>query len=904
MLDRDDIEFREKDQPLRDDVGLLGALVGTVLREQGGDALFEQVEQARKAAIRRRQSGSQGDDAAARELDGLLSNLSATESRELVRAFSTYFQMVNLAERVHRIRRRREYERSETLQPESVADSFLRLHETGATQERIADALRSMRITPVFTAHPTEAMRRTLLEKQQQVSRLLVARISSDLTPRERDANEALIRQAITTTWQTEENPASRMTVANERENILFYLSDVIYRVAPVFLEHLEQQARDAGIELPLDDVLGFGSWVGGDMDGNPNVNADTMKDSLHAHRAAVIQRYRKELRDLYRVLSQSTSRIDVDDAVARRVKQYAADFPVEYESINQRHRNMPYRLLLRLMGSRLQATENDRPGRYTDAAEFADDLALIGDSLQQHRGEHAGLHPVRRLLSRVRVFGFHLAELDIRQDSLVFRRAIGAQLGRSDWLELEPEQRSTILRDTLRTRQGSVSKPADGAKETLRVFRAIGECRERFGVAAIGDVIISMTEAADDVLGVLLLSHWAGLQDASGHVPLDVVPLFETVGDLERARSVMQELFADPVYAEHLAQRDNIQRVMLGYSDSSKDGGVAASRWALQQAQSELAALAAEAGVTLTFFHGRGGTVSRGGGRVHRAVLASPPGTVNGQLRITEQGEIINAKYGLRGIALRTLEQMAGAMLIADINPPPSHEAQPEWAAAMTTVATRSRAAYRALVHDDERFYPFFRKVTPIDVIERMKIGSRPSARRAGKGISDLRAIPWVFAWTQNRCLLPAWYGLGSGLAAAREEQGADFMRHMSRAWPFFANLLDDVEMVVAKSDLDITERYFALAPEYAELAAMIREEHALLLDELRLLAEDGELLTGDPALERAIRLRNPYVDPMSFLQVTLLRQWRDSGEADDELLRALFASVNGIAQGLQNTG
>src|SRR5690606_8888522 len=356
---------------------------------------------------------------------------------------------------------------------------------------------------------------------------------------------------------------------------------------------------------------------------------------------------------------------------------------PVEHESISHRHRNMPYRVLIRLMDARLAATASDRAGGYEDAEAFADDLETIRASLAHNQGHHAGLFPVQRLYRRVRVFGFHLAALDIRQDSLVFRRSLGALMNDADWLELGPAARAKRIREALQD-GGRPPVPAeDEAADTLRVFNAIGECRRRFGPDAIGDVVISMAEAADDVLGVLLLARWAGLRggdEAAGRVPLDVVPLFETVDDLERAPAVMTELFADPVYREHLAARGNTQRVMLGYSDSAKDGGVAASRWALQQAQSRLVAVARDAGIRLAFFHGRGGTVSRGGGRVHRAVLAAPPGTINGLLRVTEQGEIISAKYGLRGIALRTFEQMAGAMLVAELAPAPSHEAFPEW--------------------------------------------------------------------------------------------------------------------------------------------------------------------------------------------------------------------------------
>jgi len=907
-----DIDFPEKDQGLRDDVRLLGALVGDVIREQGGDEFFERVERARIAAIRRRE----GDSSAAAELGTLLGNLESLAARELVRAFSTYFQMVNLAERVHRIRRRRDYERTGKLQPEGFADSLTRLRDAGVSDAVICEAISNLAIEPVFTAHPTEAVRRTLLEKQQRVAELMIRRFIEDMTPRETEVVNALLREEVTTAWQTEEHSATRMTVANERDNVLYFLGNVLYRVLPVFLEQIESRLQEfatgCALERPLPkygDLVRFGSWVGGDMDGNPNVNAGTVLDSLVAHRALIIRRYRKDLKDMYRLLSQSRSRIGVDAAVSARIRACAAEHEVEYESVNHRHRNMPYRVFLRLIAAKLRATASDRPHRYTNAAAFAADLELVATSLRNHAGQHAGLFQVERLIRRVHAFGFHLAALDVRQDALVFRRSLGALFDDADWLELAPTLRAKRIREAWRDGGEPAAPAEEEARETLQVFSAIRESRHRFGKDAIGDLVISMTEAADDVLGVLLLARWAGLRDGNGngnavHVPLDIAPLFETVDDLKRAPAVMRELFADPVYREHLARRNNAQRVMLGYSDSAKDGGVAASRWALQQAQSELATVAREAGVRLTFFHGRGGTVSRGGGKVHQAVLAAPPGTVNGVLRVTEQGEIISAKYGLRGIALRTFEQMAGAMLLADLAPPLSHESEPEWMQAMDRVATESRRKFRALVHEHDGFHDFFRTVTPIDVIERMKIGSRPAARRKGQGIADLRAIPWVFAWTQNRCILPAWYGLGSGLEALVNDGGLRSVQHMARAWPFFANLLDDVAMALAKSDMDIARRYFSLADDHHEIADAIIQEHDRTRRLILAIKEYTDLLDDDPGLQRAIRLRNPYVDPMSLLQVELLRAWRESGCEEDDCLAALIATVNGIAQGLQNTG
>lgn len=888
-------DFPEKDHGLRDDVRLLGALVGDVIREQAGEAFFERVERVRKAAIDRRE----GDTAVREVLRDALAGLSARDARELVRAFSTYFQVVNLAERVHRVRRRRDYERMPGVnQPEGIDDALAQLGAAGIAHESIAEVVRRMVIEPVFTAHPTEAMRRTLMEKQQRIAETMIRRFVSAMTPREEDVALARLREEITTGWQTEEHAASRLTVANERDNLLFHFDKVIYRVLPVFLERLEA----ALAESPPARLLRFGSWVGGDMDGNPNVTAATVRESLAAHRALVLQCYAAELVELERLLSQSLTRIDADAELLELVDRYAAEHAQTYASISERHHDMPYRVLARLMRAKLDATAADESGGYESADAFAADLDLMQASLLRHAGSNAGVFPARRLSRRVRAFGFHLAALDVRQDSLVFRRCLAALLNDADWLTHSPRIRAERIREALKADRVPPVVADGEAAETLAVFQAIGECRQRFGVEAIGDLIISMAEGADDVLGVLLIAARAGLV-SNERVPLDVVPLFETVDDLERAPAVMEELFADPLYRAHLDARGNVQRIMLGYSDSAKDGGIAASRWALQQAQSELAALAGRAGITLTFFHGRGGTASRGGGRVHRGVLAAPPGTLNATLRVTEQGEIINAKYGLRGIALRTFEQMAGAVLLAELLPVPSHESAPRWSAAMDEIAETSRKTFRALVHEDERFAAYFRRVTPIDVIERMKIGSRPASRRKGKGIADLRAIPWVFAWTQTRCILPGWFGLGSGLAALVEKAGIAAVQDMHENWPFFANLLDDVEMVLAKADMDIAARYLALGGE-PEITAAIVAEHERTRDMVLAIRGTDELLENDPGLARAIRLRNPYVDPMSILQVELLREWRAAGCPEDERLDALIATVNGIAQGLQNTG
>jgi phosphoenolpyruvate carboxylase len=481
----------------------------------------------------------------------------------------------------------------------------------------------------------------------------------------------------------------------------------------------------------------------------------------------------------------------------------------------------------------------------------------------------------------------------------------VGECLGEEGWADQPAAYRAKRIAEAIENRESAPLTLSTQARKTIAVFQAIAFCRRKYGSKAIGPFVVSMTQGADDILSVLLLAAWGELHNRRGEVPLDVAPLLETVDDLDRGPGILRELLSVRLYREHLATRANRQTVMMGYSDSNKDGGLASARWALQKAQETLVKTVEHEDVELTLFHGRGGTISRGGSKTHAAVLGAPPGTVNGRLRVTEQGEIINEKYGLRGIALRTLEQMVGSVALATALPRHRGSDKPEWHAMMDVMARESRAAYRELVYDDPDFYRYFRGATPIDLIERMRIGSRPSSRRRQAGIQDLRAIPWVFAWTQARFLLPGWYGFGTGLRKASEQFDDASFRDMFQEWYFMRALTADVEMVLAKADLDIAALYSQLAGNlHAEFFPRISAEYELARDLILDYSQHEELLEGDSTLQRAIMLRNPYVDPMSLMQVDLLSRWRESGYTDDEVFEALLASVNGIAQGLQNTG
>ena len=905
-LRRQDITFEDKDQALRDDVRILGTLVGELIREQGGDELFDFVETARLRSIRRREN----NELEGEELADLVDDLDPEKALQVIRSFSTYFQMVNTAEKVHRIRRRREYLRDiDHYQPGGPEDTLVKLKASGMGAEQLQALINSLRIEPVFTAHPTEPTRRTILRKEQNIVKQLVDMLNPTMTPQESNTALANIRLLATTSWQTDEHPSEQMTVADELEHVLFFLTDVLYRSIPPFYEDIEHAIDrvygEEAADVRIPNIVSFASWVGGDMDGNPNVNAKTIRSTLARQRSLILDLYFKECATLSAKLSQAEGRANFSADMLKVVDHYHGVFQNAYHAVPARHRDMPYRVFLRLIQQRLQSTYDDDMYPYERVADFRADIQLIHDSLLQNKGEHAGLFAVRRLLRRIDTFGFHLATLDVRQDAHVHRQVVGECLGEENWLEMPPEERAKSIINAIESRESVPEHLSTLARKTIAVFQAIAFCRRKYGMRAIGPFIISMTQNADDILSVLLLAQWSELHNRKNEVPLDVAPLLETVDDLDRGPEILDILLSTGLYRDHLKTRDNRQTVMIGYSDSNKDGGLASARWALQNAQQTLVEAVEAHDIELTLFHGRGGTISRGGSKTHVAVLGAPPGTVNGRLRVTEQGEIINEKYGLRGIALRTLEQVVGSLALATALPRHRGNDEPEWHAMMDVIANESRNAYRKLIYETPEFYDYFRKATPIDLIERMRIGSRPSARGAKTGVEALRAIPWVFAWTQARFVLPGWYGIGTGLAKAAEQFGDEAFRNMFHEWYFMRALTADAEMVLAKADLGIAKLYSELAGDLHErFFPVVTAEYNLTRDLILEYSEHKALLEGDITLQRAIMLRNPYVDPMSLMQVDLLRRWRDSSYEDQALFNTLLASVNGIAQGLQNTG
>lgn len=901
------IRFAATDLPLRRDVGWLGRLLGHLLEDLGPEPLFPAVETARRLARKRRR----GDGDAEGRLVSLLDGLDLDLAHEVVRAFSAYFGLANMAERVHRIRRRVDRAHGGEAQPHGVRDVIAKLAARGVSAQEVEGALADLLVEPVLTAHPTEAARRTILRKEQRIARVLVERFHRrTMTPEQHGLAKRRVQLEIATAWQTEEQLTDKPTVADEVEHVLFYLTDVVYRIVPALQAEVERGFREAyGRDLRLSrPLVRFGSWVGGDMDGNPAVGAETIRTTLDRHLKVVIERYQAEVAELFGHLSQSRSRVGASPELMQRIEDYRARFPSAYAGLPARYADMPYRLVLQGIHARLAATAEAAEHAYGSPLELAADLALVQASLEAHRGAHAGLELVERLRMRLATFGFHLAQLDCRQDAEVHRRVVGELLGADGFSDLDRAERTEQLVHAMASPQQRPSSPGDlsgEAQATLAVFQALAAARERHGPESVGTFVISMAQGADDALAVLWLARLAGLVDEAGRVPLDIAPLFETVDDLQRGPEVLSTLASQNVYAEHLESRGKRQMIMLGYSDSSKDGGITASRWALQKAQSDLVDAADARGLRLTFFHGRGGSASRGGSKPRAAFLAAPRGAVAGRARMTEQGEVIHDKYGLRGTAQRTLEVLLGATLerSATGDAPPAPE--PGWIDVMDRMARASRAHYRSLVHEDPDFPELFRGMTPIDVIERLRIGSRPAKRRAMRGVEDLRAIPWVFAWTQARAILPGWFGVGTGLAQAEAQHGAGCLQEMAGAWPFFDVFLADVEMVLAKADMGIAARYAELAGDVGQrLFPTLLEEYERTVQQILSIRQETELLARDPTLQRSIRLRNPYVDPMSLLQVDRLRRWRAGGRSDEALERLLVETVRGIARGLRNTG
>jgi phosphoenolpyruvate carboxylase len=916
MADRD---------PLSEQIHLLGDLLGQTIVEQEGPALYDLVESVRALAKAHRG----GDAAAGERLLELVLTLPLADARGVVKAFASYFQLVNLAEEQERVRvlHRREQEAQDSGVPmaETMRSALIELRDQGFQPAELQALLGRLLVMPVFTAHPTEAKRRTLLTKLGRVAETLHAFDFHSPTPDEARAAILSLREEIVSLWQTDDTRTYRPNVLDEVRNGLYYFESTLFDLAPEIERRLGDALADAypGATFEIPPFLKFGSWIGGDRDGNPFVTPAVTEETLREHQALALRLYRRGLERLHGHLS-TAARQGVDEELLTSIERDAAVFPEEARRSAERYGQQPYRqkmaFVYRKLGATMDASQrpwraDHRPkaGTYASAAEFLADLLLVQESLRHHGGHRLAEGRLGTLIRQARMFGFHLATLDLRQHAVRHTSALGEVFARYDlaqsYADLPEEARTEIL-----TREILAGRPltpnrldfTDATNETLHLFRLTRRAHERVGPAAIETYIVSMTKGPSDLLAVLLMARDAGVSDG-----LDVVPLFETVADLHAAPDTLERLFTNPAYARHLAARGGRQTVMIGYSDSNKDGGYLTATWELHLAQRSIASVCQHHGVGLTLFHGRGGSVGRGGGPTNRAILAQPPESVGGRLRLTEQGETITNRYANPRLARRHIEQLVHAVLLTSGKRPiKSPSRGGVWEQTLQELSPLAERAYRSLVYETPALGRYLRTATPLDQIERLNIGSRPARRGDTGEVSELRAIPWVFAWTQSRVTLPGWYGFGSAVEAWAGDDASRFevLATMYREWPFFRTMLDNSQVSMRKADMLIAGVYASLA-EPADREAVfsrIHEEFARTEAAICRLTGQHDLLDDAPWLQHSIRVRNPYIDPMNYIQVALLRRLR-SGHAPaetDELRDAVLLSVNGIAAGLRNTG
>jgi phosphoenolpyruvate carboxylase len=919
-------EAELKTAPLRRDVRSLGRVLGRIIREQEGEALYQAVEALRHLAIQHRAHEQPDigvdhdavletapiveDDVLMADAERIVADLDLRDAYGLTKAFATYFDLTNLAETAHRRRRRRaaELQRDAEPQPGTIRGTVLRLRRGGLDTAALLELLHRMMIVPVFTAHPTEVSRRTMLFKRRRIAEALELLDIVPLADSAAEVCEAAIAAEITALWQTDEVRRQRPTVIDEIRMGLDYYADVLIDTVPDVYRELAAALATSGADgspgsdsdpttwqrgLPV--VLRFGSWIGGDADGNPYVTPDVTRAALQLARETILDYYVRRLESLVERLSASTLQVPVSAALRERLASYAARIPSLDRTPESRAPTEIYRRFLGHVGWRLHTARSDpaHPDAYADARSFADDLLCIRESLAAHRGARIAAQLLDPLLRQVQTFGFHLHTLDIRQHARIHARV-------HDELTGTPSSDDALP-----------APPGDDARSLLDAMRGIADLKRSFPAEAIQRYIISGARGVADVLTLIRLLESSGARVAAAHDDPGImpVPLFESIEDLRNAPHVCRELWTRTDYSRLLESWDRRQEVMLGYSDSNKDGGMLTSTWEIYRAHAALHDVAHECGVSLTLFHGRGGTVGRGGGPTQRAIASQPPGAFHGEIRITEQGEVLNWKYSDTVLAERNLTLMIAAALHSRAGlDTPTAERQRRWHDAMETLSADAFAFYRSSIAENPDILPYFHEATPVAELEHARIGSRPAKRGESHGLDDLRAIPWVFGWMQSRHVLPAWFGVGHACErfAAQGDAQRALLAEMMRDFPLFDDLIRNVEIGLAKADLSIAQRYAGLVQD----AALRERVFSMIVDEFertrRVVLEitgQSQLLAQNTVLARSIRLRNPYVDPLSLIQVNLLRRKR-TGATGDDLDYAIAATINGIAAGLRNTG
>lgn len=908
----------DKDAALRYDTRLLGRILGDTIRVQEGEAVFDVVERIRLAGVRFHRDS---DEAARAELEALTRELDSERAIRVVRAFGHFSHLANLAEDQHHIRRTRAYAKEGAAPREgSIACALRRVKAGGATRAMLAAFLQRALVSPVLTAHPTEVRRHSFIDRELDIARLLDERDRINFTPEELDANRDALRRAVLTLWQTSILRDNRLRVLDEVANNLAYFDLTLLRQLPHFYATFTKDLAaidPAWADLDVPSFLRIGSWIGGDRDGNPFVTAEVLAQALKMQSERALGFYLHQLDRLGAELSLDERIVGITPEMAA-LSERSPD-----KSASRRHE--PYRRAIAGIYARLAATahrldiEADRAavadaGPYEHVGDLCADLAILDQSLRAHHSDEIASGRLARLRRAADVFGFHLASLDLRQNSDVHERVVSElfKVVGQDYASLDENGRVALLLGEI-TQARPLASAHVAYSETTTGERAIvaaaAEGRRRYGDQASTHYVISKAAGVSDVLEVAVLLKEAGLLDPiTQSLDLDIVPLFETIADLRGCPDIMERLFALAPYRQLLKSRGDVQEVMLGYSDSNKDGGYTTSTWELFKAEVALIEVACRHGVSLRLFHGRGGSVGRGGGPSYQAILAQPKGAVEGAIRITEQGEVIAAKYSNPEVARRNLETLAAATLEATLLPAEHNAPTPQFQTAMEEVSAAAYAAYRDLIYDTEGFERYFWQSTVIGEIANLNIGSRPASRNASTKIEDLRAIPWVFSWSQCRLMLPGWYGFGAAVRAflSKHPDGLETLRAMYRDWPFFAVMLSNMDMVLAKSDIRIASRYAELVGDTklrAAIFARLKQEWGDTIEVLLAITGQEALLERNPLLARSIRNRFPYIDPLNHIQVELLRRHR-ADKSDPRIEEGIHLTINGIAAGLRNSG
>ncbi|MEO8606839.1 MAG: phosphoenolpyruvate carboxylase [Chloroflexota bacterium] len=893
---RDTTTTKDLSSPLSADIRLLGNLLGTVIREQHGEAAFNLVEHVRRAAKDRR-SNVPG---AAEDLTATINSLDLDSQRVLIKAFSNYFQLINIAEDQQRIRTLRERERNGKVQ-ESIDDAIGALHDAGLSADAMRVLLGKICVRLVLTAHPSEAKRKAVLIKIRHVAEMMSSHDRNVLLPREARAVEESIVEEIEELWQTRPTRASRATVADEVDFGVYFLTSVIMDVVVDLYGDLRESLQTYFPEADWDELpslLQYASWIGGDRDGNPNVTPEVTLQTLATMSAAVKGLYLNELNFLADHLTESSEEVPVSDELREAV--------IATGGLDERFPTEFYRQQMNLIAARLERDD------YQTNLELYDDLALAESSLRRHKGTHTAGGALRRLMEKVRLFGLHLVPMDVREDSRLHANALDEMFrhyGRTDDYKglSETDKQLLLTMEIANPRPFFPIEPhfSEATNKIIATWRMVAEAHKRYGTGAINTYIASMSQQPSDILAMLLLAHEVGINQ-----DIDIVPLFETIDDLKDAPEVMTILFANEGYREQLKLRGDKQQIMIGYSDSGKDGGYLASNWNLYSAQQHLAEVCAAHGIALELFHGRGGSIGRGGGPTNQAILSQPPLSMQGEIKITEQGEVIAYRYSNAEIARRHLHQVTHAVLLA-VGKPTEAKLRPEWATAMETLAESGRKAYRKFVYETPGFLDYWHQATPIDELANLPISSRPAKRKGSGGFSDVRAIPWVFSWMQSRAILPSWYGVGYALEAfTADNDGLKILRQMYSEWPFFKAVMENAQLDLAKADMGIAELYASLVTDDAlrdQIFSEMKAEYTRSCEQVCKVIDVPELLYNSQVMQRSIERRNPYVDPLNFIQVDLLKKLRSMSAdttAGKATLQAVLATINGISAGMKTTG